>query len=216
MKILIVDDHVLFREGLVGILQARPEFEVVGEAGTVSEAIEKARQYKPDMILMDWGLPDGDGSQASTQILAEQPECNIVFLTIYEADEKLFAAIRTGAKGYMLKNIPSAKLIRALLDVESGSSAISRKMTGQLMEEFSRTTEKHQMQPEAFYKLSPREMDVLQELVSGATNREIATELFISVNTVKHHIHSILDKLGVENRRQAADFARARGIKTVK
>ena len=149
MKILIVDDHVLFREGLVGILMARPEFEVVGEAGTVSEAIEKARLEKPDTILMDWGLPDGDGSLASQQILAEQPECKIVFLTIYEADEKLFAAIRSGAKGYMLKNIPSEKLVRALLDVESGSAAISRKMTGQLMEAFSRTDEKDQSQPGA-------------------------------------------------------------------
>ncbi len=214
MKILIVDDHVLFREGLVGILQTRPEFEVVGEAGTVSEAIEKARLYQPDMILMDWGLPDGDGSQASQQILSEQPGCKIVFLTIYEADEKLFAAVRSGAKGYMLKNVPSEKLIRALLDVEVGKPAISRKMTGQLMEEFSRTTD-DMTQPDAFDKLSPREMDVLQEVVNGATNREIATTLFISVNTVKHHIHSILDKLGVENRRQAADFAREHGIKTI-
>ncbi len=134
MKILIVDDHILFRDGLVGILKARPEFEVVGEAGTVSEAIEKARRLKPDMILMDWGLPDGDGSQAAQQILSEQPECKIVFLTIYEADEKLYAAVRSGAKGYMLKNVPSEKLIHALLDVEAGKPAISRKMTGQLME----------------------------------------------------------------------------------
>ena len=215
MKILIVDDHVLFREGLVGILKARPEFEVVGEAGTVSEAIEKARQYKPDMILMDWGLPDGDGSLASKQILAEQPACKIVFLTIYEADEKLFGAIRSGAKGYMLKNIPSEKLVRALLDVESGSSAISRKMTGQLMEAFSRTNEKDPSQPGAFNKLSPREMEVLLEIVDGKTNREIATNLFISVNTVKHHTHNILDKLGVENRRQAADFARKHGISKI-
>lgn len=213
MKILIVDDHVLFREGLVGILKARPEFEVVGEAGTVSEAIEKARRYKPDMILMDWGLPDGDGSLASKQILDEQPDCKIVFLTIYEADEKLFAAIRSGAKGYMLKNIPSEKLVRALLDVESGSAAISRKMTGQLMDAFSRTNEKDQSQPDAFKKLSPREMEVLAEIVDGRTNREIATKLFISVNTVKHHTHSILDKLGVENRRQAAEFARTHGIR---
>jgi DNA-binding NarL/FixJ family response regulator len=213
MKILIVDDHVLFREGLVGILKARPEFEVIGEAGTVSEAVEKARQYKPDMILMDWGLPDGDGSLASKQILDEQPDCKIVFLTIYEADEKLFAAIRSGAKGYMLKNIPSEKLVRALLDVESGSAAISRKMTGQLMQAFSRTNEKDQSQPDAFNKLSPREMEVLLEIVDGRTNREIATKLFISVNTVKHHTHSILDKLGVENRRQAADFAREHGIR---
>ena len=215
MKILIVDDHVLFREGLVGILQARPDFEVVGEAGSVSEAIEKARQYKPDVILMDWGLPDGDGSQASKQILAELPDCKIVFLTIYEADEKLFAAIRSGAKGYMLKNVPSAKLIRALLDVEAGNPAISRTMTGRLMEEFSHTAIERQMQPEVFKKLSPREMEVLQEIIKGATNREIATTLFISVNTVKHHIHSILEKLGVENRRQAGEFARKQGIKEI-
>jgi len=121
--------------------------------------------------------------------------------------------VRSGAKGYMLKNVPSEKLIRALLDVEIGSSAISRKMTGQLMEEFSRTNAENQTQPSAFNKLSPREMDVLHEIVKGSTNREIATSLFISVNTVKHHIHSILDKLGVENRRKAADFARAQGIK---
>ena len=111
--------------------------------------------------------------------------------------------------------MPSAKLIRALLDVDVGNPAISRKMTGQLMEEFSQTRIKDQIQPDAFDKLSPREMDVLQEVVNGATNREIATTLFISVNTVKHHIHSILDKLGVENRRQAADFAREHGIKTI-
>lgn len=212
MKILIVDDHVLFREGLVGILQARPEFEVVGEAGSVSGAIEKARKLQPDMILMDWGLPDGDGSQASRQILAEQPDCMIIFLTIYEADEKLFAAIRSGAKGYMLKNVPSSKLIRALQEVEAGNPAISREMTGRLMKEFSHSEPERQSQPEVFKKLSPREREVLQEIVKGETNREIAANLFISVNTVKHHIHSILEKLGVENRRQAADFAREYGI----
>ncbi|MGW8227194.1 MAG: response regulator, partial [Anaerolineales bacterium] len=121
MKTLIVDDHVLFREGLVSILKERPEFKVVGEAGSVSEAIEMARQTEPELILMDWSLPDGDGSQASKQILAEQPNCQIVFLTVHEDDEKLFGAIRSGARGYILKNVPSAKLIRALLDVEAGN-----------------------------------------------------------------------------------------------
>jgi DNA-binding NarL/FixJ family response regulator len=212
IRILIVDDHVLFREGLVGILQARHEFDVVGEAGTVSGAVKKARQCKPDMVLMDWSLPDGDGSQASKQILAELPDCKIVFLTIYEADEKLFTAIRSGAKGYMLKNVSSAKLIRALLDVEAGNPAISRAMTSRLMDEFSHTSIDNQIQPVAFNKLSPRELDVLRELVKGASNREIAINLFISVNTVKHHIHSILEKLGMENRRQAASFAREQGI----
>lgn len=213
MKTLIVDDHVLFREGLVSILHVRPEFEVVGEAGSVSEAIEMARQHEPDLILMDWTLPDGDGSQASKQILADQPNCKIVFLTIHEGDEKLFGAIRSGAKGYILKTVPSAKLIRALLDVEAGNAAISREMTGRLMEEFSHTAPADQNQPRVFASLSPREIEVLQEIVGGATNREIATKLFISVNTVKRHIHSIFEKLGVENRHQAAEFARQQDLK---
>jgi DNA-binding NarL/FixJ family response regulator len=208
MRILIVDDHVLFREGLVGILHARPEFDVVGEAGSVAEAIAQAHQHKPDMILMDWNLPDGDGSQASKQILAEQPDCKIVFLTIYEADEKLFTAIRSGAKGYLLKNVPSANLVRALLDVDAGNSAISRAMTGRLMAEFAKSPDVDQPRSGAFRNLSPREMEVLKELAKGATNREIGDTLFISTNTVKHHIHNILDKLGVENRHQAAKLAR--------
>jgi DNA-binding NarL/FixJ family response regulator len=213
IKILVVDDHVLFREGLVGILRARPEFNVIGEAGSVSEAIDQARQHQPDMILMDWHLPDGDGSDATQVILAEMPDCKIVFLTIYEADENLFGAIRSGAKGYLLKNVPSANLVRALLDVESGNSAISRAMTGRLMQEFAQTSSKDRNQPKAFQKLSPRELDILRELVKGATNREIANTLFISINTVKHHIHNILEKLGVENRHQAAEFARENNLK---
>lgn len=212
MKILIVDDHVLFREGLVSILQPRPDFDVVGEAGSVKEAVEMARQLKPDMILMDWMLPDGDGAQASQEILADFPECKIVFLTIYEADEKLFSAIRSGAKGYMLKNIPSAKLVRALLDVDAGRPALSRDMTARLMEEFSQTSTTEKSHHDSLEKLSPREMDVLKELIKGASNREIAFTLFISENTVKHHIHHILKKIGVENRRQAAIYAQKHGL----
>jgi len=212
MKILIVDDHILFREGLEGILQARPEFDVVGEAGSVSEAVEKARLHKPDMILMDWGLPDGDGALATEKILADMPECKIIFLTIYEADEKVFSAIRSGAKGYLLKNIPSAKLVQALLDVDQGKPALSRTMTARLMEEYSQTSLGVKPQNSPLEKLSPREKDVLQEVVNGSSNREIAYTLFISENTVKHHIHNILEKLGVENRRQAANYSREHGF----
>lgn len=213
MKILIVDDHVLFREGLVGIFAAHPEFEVVGEGGTVQEAVELARQLEPEMILMDWELPDGSGAEASRAILAELPECKIVFLTIYETDEKLFSAIRSGAKGYMLKNVSSAKLVRTLLDVEAGIPALSNEMTARLMEEFSHTSTKDELPTNSLEELSPREMDVLKELVEGASNREIADTLFISENTVKHHIHNILEKLNVENRRQAAHYAKKNGLK---
>jgi two-component system nitrate/nitrite response regulator NarL len=213
MKVLIVDDHVLFREGLDGILRARPEFEVVGEAGTVSKAVEIARQHKHCLILMDWALPDGDGAQATQQILAESPESKIVFLTIYEADENLFAAIRSGAKGYLLKNISSKKLVQALLDVEQGKPALSRAMTARLMEGFSQTSTEAKPSNKPFEKLSTREMEVLGEVVNGAPNREIAQTLFISENTVKHHMHNILEKLGVENRHQAAKYARQYGLR---
>jgi DNA-binding NarL/FixJ family response regulator len=212
MKIMIVDDHVLFREGLSGILRSRPEFDVIGEAGSVQESIELALHLKPDMILMDWNLPDGDGAQATRSILTELPECKIIFLTVHEADEKLFAAIRSGAKGYLLKNIPSMQLVRTLLDVEAGNPALSRSMTARLMQEFARPSPGDNSQSQVFDALSPREIDVLHELVKGATNREIAYKLFISENTVKHHIHNLLEKLGVENRRQAANLARQHGF----
>jgi DNA-binding NarL/FixJ family response regulator len=212
MKIMIVDDHVLFREGLSGILRSRPEFDVIGEAGSVQESIELALHLKPDMILMDWNLPDGDGAQATRSILTELPECKIIFLTVHEADEKLFAAIRSGAKGYLLKNIPSMQLVRTLLDIEAGNPALSRSMTARLMQEFARPSPGDNSQSQVFDALSPREIDVLHELVKGATNREIAYKLFISENTVKHHIHNLLEKLGVENRRQAANLARQHGF----
>lgn len=213
MKILIVDDHVLFREGLVGILCSSPEFEVVGEVGSVGEAIEQASLRKPDMILMDWGLPDGDGVTATQQILSKQPECKIVFLTIHDEDQILFAAIRSGAKGYLLKNVTGKKLVEQLLAVEQGHSALSKAMTARLMEEFSRTTQGDiKRKSNGFENLSPREMDVLQEVVHGASNCEIASSLFISENTVKHHIHNILEKLKVDNRHQAANYARNHGL----
>ncbi len=139
MKIIIVDDHVLFREGLAAIVRSESDFEIVGQAGTVREAIELASALKPDMILMDFGLPDGTGVDATRSILAKHPRCKIVFLTMSEDDERLFAAIRSGAKGYLLKNMRPAKLISTLRSVQQGESALSRSMTLRLMEELART-----------------------------------------------------------------------------
>ena len=212
MKVLIVDDHVLFREGLVSLLDSDSSFTVVGQAGSVNESIELARRLKPDLILMDFSLPDGDGSEASSAILAELPETNIVFLTMYDANEKLFAAIRSGAKGYLLKNLPVSKLMNSLRSIEKGEAAISRRMTLRVLEEFSHTDNDGfgaNGLPENF---TPRELDVLRELSNGATNSEIAATLFLSVNTVKHHIHNILSKLGLNNRREAIKYARKQGL----
>lgn len=213
MKVLIVDDHILFRQGLTSLLDSQPDFEVIGEAGTVREAVEKARQLKPDLILMDYGLPDGTGLEAIELILADLPECKIVILTVYETNEKLFAAIRKGAKGYLLKNVPIASLIASLKSLERGEIAISREKTSQIIEEFSKTKPQEEDNPEPLAQLSQRERDVLRELAGGASNREIAQRLFIAENTVKHHIHSILEKLGLANRSLAGQFARQHGMK---
>ncbi len=213
MKILVVDDHVLFREGLVSLLKSDDYFNVVGQAGSVHEAIILAHNLRPDLVLMDFSLPDGDGAEASTAILTEQPGCRIVFLTMHDDDENLFAAIRSGAKGYLLKNVPVAKLISSLKSIEKGEAAISGAMTMRLLEEFS---QHHNGVSSEVYNsqsvLSQREVEILREIALGASNGEIATKLFLSVNTVKHHIHNILSKLRLENRRAAILYAQQAGI----
>ena len=173
--------------------------------------MEKAFQHKPDIILMDFSLPDGTGLDATQIILSEMPECKIVFLTVYETDENLLRAIRLGAKGYMLKNISSSSLIASLRALAQGEVAMSRKMMSRVLE-FTRTTGVTKAS-ELVSKLSPREVDILYELQKGASNMDIAQLLYLSENTVKHHIHSILEKLGVDNRRQAGEIARQLGMK---
>lgn len=213
-RLLVVDDHILFREGLMGIFKRAPDFEVVGGAGSVYEGIEMARQLSPDIILMDFSLPDGTGLDATKAILGERPHCKIVFLTVNDADDKLFSALRYGAQGYMLKNIASTNLISSLRALQRGEMALSRQMASRVLNEFSHTqaSQGSTAQSEILGKLSPRETEVLRELEGGATNSEIAQRLYLSENTVKHHVQNIFDKLQVENRRQAALFARQAGL----
>ena len=210
-SVLIVDDHVLFRDGLVSLFKSTPDFRVLDQAGTVKEGVEKAFYYKPDIILMDFSLPDGTGLDATSVILEELPGCKIIFLTVFETDENLLAAIRLGAKGYMLKNVSSSSLISSLRALAQGEIAMSRKMMSRVLE-FSRTMPSPQS-TELIAKLSPREIDILCELQDGVSNMEIAQKLYLSENTVKHHIHSILEKLDVENRRQAGEIARQMDVK---
>lgn len=210
-SILVIDDHVLFRDGLISLFQSTPEFRVVGQAGTVKEGVEQAFHHRPDIILMDFSLPDGTGLDATQAILDELPNCKIIFLTVFETDENLLTAIRLGAKGYMLKNVSSSSLIASLHALAQGEIAMSRKMMSRVLE-YSRSM------PAApasslIDKLSPREIDILNELQDGASNTEIAQKLYLAENTVKHHIHNILEKLGVENRRQAGVIAKQIGLK---
>jgi len=210
MKILIVDDHVLFREGLASIIRPEKDIEIVGLAGTVQEAIKIAVQSKPDVVLMDFHLPDGTGTDATRAILDAHPECRIIFLTMSEKDENVISAIRSGAKGYLLKDMHPTKLIDAVKAVHRGESAISRTMTLTLMQELSRNGSNQASQSSP--TLTRRELDVLNAIAQGLSNHEIAERFVLSENTVKYHVHSILDKLQLKDRKEAATYARERGL----
>jgi len=212
VKTLLVDDHTLFREGLASLLAGQPDFSVIGEAGSVQEAILMARDLRPDLVLMDFTLPDGTGLEATRAILAERPETKIVFLTVHEEDERLFAAVRSGAKGYLLKNVPVAKLLSFLRGLEQGEVALTPKMTGRILDEFARTEPARGPASDDLSVLTARELDVLREISTGASNREIAQRLFIAENTVKNHVSNILSKLNLQNRREATRFAQQRGL----
>lgn len=209
-RILIIDDHVLFRDGLVSLFSNTAGFEVIDQDGTVNEGVEKAFHHKPDIILMDFSLPDGNGLEATRIILNELPDCKIIFLTVYETDENLMAALDLGAKGYMLKNVSGPSLIASLRALDIGEIAMSRKMMSRALEH-SRSGSSSK-DKDVINKLTPREIEILCELQDGASNSDIAGQLYLSENTIKHHIHSLLEKLGVENRRQAAAFARKIGL----
>ena len=212
IKLIIVDDHALFREGLASIIRMESDIEIAGLAGSVKEAAELVRTVKPDIVLMDFSLPDGTGAKATELVLKDHPDCKVIFLTMSESDENLFAAIRSGAKGYLLKNMSPSKLVTAMRSVVQGESAISRSMTLRLMEELSRTKQpEHKVDP-LVAGLTRREIEVLRILTTGMTNREIASQLYLSENTVKYHVHSILDKLNLPDRRSAAAFAKEHGI----
>lgn len=208
IKVVVVDDHVLFREGLVAIIRSEPSIDVIGQAGTVKEAVSLVKSLSPDIILMDFGLPDGTGVDATKLIMKEFPESKIIFLTMSEEDENLFAAVRGGAKGYLLKNMHPAKLVATIKSVSDGESALSRTMTMRLMEELARTNEPVR---NSELTLTRRELDVLRELADGYSNAEIADHLVIAENTVKYHVHSILDKLGLSDRKEAREFAKKHG-----
>lgn len=213
MKIIVVDDHVLFREGLAAILRLEADIEVAAMVGSVQEALEAARVSRPDIVLMDYTLPDGTGAEAARMIVREFPAIKIIFLSMSDNDESLFAAVRSGAKGYLLKNMSPSKLVTTLRSVQRGESALSRSMTLRVMEELARSKQPEPLTHPLFAKLTRRELDVLAELAAGKSNQEIASQLFLSENTVKYHVHSILEKFNLPDRKEAARFAREHGVK---
>lgn len=208
-SVLLVDDHVLFREGLVSLLNGQPDYRVIGEAGSVAEAVKQALLLKPDLILMDFSLPDGTGLEATREILNHLPNTSIVFLTMHESDDRLYSAIRSGAKGYLLKNLSVGKLMVTLRGFEKGEAPISRQMTGRLIDAFNQSNigSGALREPSPIEALTTREQEIFHYLASGASNREIANHLVISENTVRNHVHNVLDKLNLRNRREVIRLA---------
>jgi DNA-binding NarL/FixJ family response regulator len=202
MKILIVDDHILFREGIASLFAGQPDLTVIGQASCVQEAVTMANELRPDLILMDFTMPDGTGLDATKAILRTQPGAKILFLTVHENDEMLFEAIRLGAVGYLLKNVSVTQMLKQIRSIEQGEAALMPGMTRKILNEFARRSETQAQGPAELQTLSVRELEVLEELAGGASNREIAQRLYISENTVRNHVHSILTKLKLQNRTQ--------------
>ncbi len=211
MRILLVDDHILFRKGVSSLLATRPEFEVVGECGDGLEAIEYAHQYSPDVILMDITMPRCGGLEATLAIKREMPQVKIVMLTVSADDRHLFAAIKNGAEGYLLKNIEPDQLFDMLAGLARGEAAIPGSLAVKILAEF-RQPDRSLDDPAVGDELTPREMIVLELVAQGSTNLEIAEALCITENTVKIHLRNILEKLHLRNRVQAAVYAVRKGL----
>ncbi len=209
IKILVVDDHPLIRQGIISVLNNQPDMIVVGEAGDGLEALVQARAIEPDLILMDIRMPRCDGLEATRLILAEMPRTKIIILTVFDDDHHLFQAIEMGAYGYLLKDLKPSVFVDMVRGVFNGQAPISRLATARIMHEFARRANGERPSLES---LSERELEILRLVAQGRSNREIAHTLNIALYTVKNHLHHILDKLHMENRIQAVVFAVREGL----
>ncbi len=209
VRVLIVDDHALFRKGVSSILNAHPNVTVVGEAENGVVAVDLYRKTSPDAVIMDINMPIMDGLEATRQIRHLDPEARILMLTVSETDASLFEAIKVGASGYVLKNANPQVVVDSILRVSSGEPVIPGNLAIKIIHEMS--TPKQKRTTPDVDALTEREVDVLRQLSTGASNKEIANALYISENTVRNHVRNILDKLQVSNRVQAAAYAMREG-----
>jgi two-component system, NarL family, response regulator DevR len=203
-RLLVVDDHEVVRQGLVAMLERRPGFQVVAEAGTAAEAVEMARLHQPDLVVMDVRLPDGSGIEACREIRAELPQTRVVMLTSYPDEEAVFSAIVAGASGYLLKQVRGRDLVAALEAVGRGESLLDPAVTEKVLERVRRIATGGATDELA--QLTSQEQKILLLVAEGKTNKEIAAEVFLSDKTVKNYVSSILSKLNLQRRAQAAAY----------
>lgn len=210
IEIVLIDDHKLFREGVKRILEYEPMFTVVAEGGDGNEAEELVRKYQPDVVLMDINMPNMNGVEATTQLVKKYPDTNVIILSIHDDESYVTHALKTGAKGYLLKEMDADALIEAIKVVSEGGSYLHPKVTHNLVQEYRRLAleqSSQQSQPVEYRKplhiLTKRECQVLQLLAEGNSNRSISKTLFISEKTVKNHVSNILQKMRVNDRTQA-------------
>ena len=216
IRVLLVDDQRLFREGLRTLLSIYDDIELVGEAANGEEALSQTQALKPDVVLMDLRMPHMDGVEATRQLTEQAAACRVIILTTFDEDEYLFDALRAGAIGYLLKDVTSQKLVEGIRAAASGQPFLQPVMAGKLIAEYARLTSPDdppgkQSQP-LVEPLSQRELEILKELGRGASNKEIGARLYISEGTVKNHVSHILGKLGVSSRGKAIHRARALGL----
>src|SRR3989440_10853860 len=207
LRLVLVDDHALFREGLIALLSYQDDFTVVGEAEDTQIALAQARALEPDIVLMDIELPGEDGVTATQRLKLEMPAVTVVMLTVHDDSQTLFEAIKAGAQGYLVKNVRSRELLEQLRGLARGEAAISRRMAARILEEIRGQTEP--FGPEE--GLTARELEVLELVAARLSNAAIAERLVVSEHTVKNHMKSILSKLHLRNRHQAAAYGVARG-----
>jgi DNA-binding NarL/FixJ family response regulator len=210
VRVLLVDDQALFREALATLLGVRPEIEVVGEAGDGDAALRQAAELRPDVVLMDLHMPVLDGIAATRRLRVEQPEVRVLALTTFDDDEDVFAALRAGAVGYLLKDVSSDRLVEAVLAAARGESVLQPSVAARVVARVAQLPDDAPRRPQPLVvPLSDRELEVLRLLADGSSNREIAASLFLAEGTVKNHVTNVLAKLGARDRTQAALQARA-------
>lgn len=209
IRVLVADDHPVFRQGLVSLLQQYAEFEVVGQAANGNEAIAQARQSLPDVVIMDICMPGGNGVAATVALQRVLPQTRVVMFTVSDKDDDLFNAIKAGARGYLLKSVDLDELVESVKLVADGEAIISPIMAGRLLDEFKQGKEQAGRDPS---QLSRRENQVLQLVAEGTSTKQIAGSLYISETTVKTHLRSIMQKLHARNRAEAVALAATKGL----